>query len=256
MRRVAGIVVLVLLVATIGAVLAGSFIDRGEVGPAHDGITVFAAASLTDVVEQVVDEIHADLPWADITVAYGGSSDLAAQILEGAPATIFLSADEAQGDAVADGLGLDEPAAFATNTLTIVVPEGNPAAVDGLADLERGDVTSVICAPQVPCGAATAELASLEGLTLSPASDEQSVTDVLSKVAAGQADAGVVYVTDVARASGVEEVPIAGAERVVNTYVAVAIPGDHDPSLAARFWDDLVGAPGRAILADAGFGLP
>ena len=179
-------------------------------------VVIFAAASTVEVVTQVAEQVQSERPGAQITVTYGGSADLAAQILEGAPAAVFLSADEAQMATVTEQTRVGTPQVFATNYLTIVVPAGNPAGVTGLADLEDADLVSVVCAVQVPCGAATAELATLDGLTLSPASQENSVTDVLGKVSSGQADAGVVYVSDVGRVAGVEEVPIAGADRVIN----------------------------------------
>lgn len=219
-------------------------------------VVIFAASSTTEVVAQVVDHVKSEHPGAQITVTYGGSADLAAQILEGAPAAVFLSADQAQMTAVADQPNAGTPQVFATNSLTIVVPTGNPAGVTGLADLESANLVSVVCAPQVPCGAATAQLAALDGLTLSPASQETSVTDVLGKVSSGQADAGVVYVSDVNRATGVEEVPIAGADRVVNQYQVAILDGEHDMELAATFVSTLVGDYGRAALLAAGFGVP
>ncbi len=219
-------------------------------------VVIFAAASTADVVDQVVKRVQSEQPSAHITVTYGGSADLAAQILEGAPAAVFLSANQVQMAAVAEQAHAGSPQVFATNSLTIVVPAGNPAEVTGLADLENADLTSVICAPQVPCGAATAQLAALDGLTLSPASQENSVTDVLGKVVSGQADAGVVYVSDLNRVAGVEEVPIAGAEQVVNQYQVAILDGEHDMELAGAFVDELVGDYGRGVLLAAGFGVP
>ena len=239
----------ILLSACLGASACGSAQDDEQV-------IIFAAASTTDVVAQVVAEVHSEQPGAQITVTYGGSADLAAQILEGAPAAVFLSADHTQMATVAAHTNADTAQVFATNHLTIVVPTGNPAGVTGLADLQSADLTSVVCAEQVPCGAATAQLAALDGLTLSPASQENSVTDVLGKVSSGQADAGVVYVSDVSRVAGVEQVPIAGAERVVNQYQAAVLEGDHDMELAATFVSTLVGDYGRAALLAAGFGMP
>lgn len=219
-------------------------------------VVIFAASSTTEVVAQVVEQVTSEQPGAQFTITYGGSADLAAQIVEGAPAAVFLSADQEQMAVVADQEQAGAPQVFATNHLTIVVPTGNPAGVTGLADLERADLVSVVCAAQVPCGAATAQLAALDGLTLVPASQENSVTDVLGKVSSGQADAGVVYVSDVGRVAGVEEVPIAGAERVVNQYQVAILDGEHDMELAATFVSTLVGDYGSAALLAAGFGVP
>ena len=118
-------------------------------------VVIFAAASTADVVAQVVEGVQAEQPGAQIAVTYGGSADLAAQILEGAPAAVFLSADQAQMAAVADQTHVGAPQVFATNHLTIVVPAGNPGGVTGLADLQSAELISVVCAEQVPCGAAT-----------------------------------------------------------------------------------------------------
>ncbi|WP_062521201.1 molybdate ABC transporter substrate-binding protein [Demequina silvatica] len=233
--------------------------DRGaaSLAPGSEDTTlwVLAAASLTEVLEEIAEGFEADHPGVDVVGNYAGSSDLAAQLLEGAPADVFISADEANMDKV-EGLVAGTPTVVATNTLTIVVPEGNRAGVAGLADLADDAVVTVVCAPQVPCGAATAALAAGAGVTLSPASEEQNVTDVLGKVSAGQADAGIVYVTDVARGYGVEAVPIDGAGSVVNRYPAAALTRAAQPALAQEFVAYLGGPEAQAVLAAAGFGAP
>ncbi|WP_084103244.1 molybdate ABC transporter substrate-binding protein [Demequina sp. NBRC 110056] len=218
-------------------------------------LTVYAAASLTDVFAQLEEAYEAEHPHVDVVVVHGGSAELAATIVEGAPADVFASANEAQMEAVQE-LTAAPPTIFATNTLTLVVEDGNPLRLAGLDDLAREDVVSVVCAPQVPCGAATLELAAAEGATLAPSSQESSVTDVLGKVAAGQADAGVVYVTDVARASGVEQVEIDGAAAVVNSYPIAPMSGGESLDLAASFVDLVLGDAGQRVLAEAGFGSP
>lgn len=218
-------------------------------------LSVYAAASLSDVMERIADQFEIAHPDVDVRVTYGGSADLAAQIAEGAPADVFASANTTQMDAVAD-LVAAEPRLFAKNHLVIAVPAGNPAGVTTLADLEDPAIVSVICAPQVPCGAATAELAALDGLTLAPASEEQSVSDVLAKVASGQADAGVVYATDIARADGVEAVAIQGTERVLTRYPIAPLEAAAEPALAADFVDYVMGPEARAMLTESGFGVP
>lgn len=221
-------------------------------GPPHE-LTVYAAASLTDSFADLEAGFESAHPGVEVTVVHGGSSSLAAQILEGAPADVFASADEAQMSVVLPEVAGD-PAVFATNTLTIAVPRGNPAGVTGLHDLAGAGVVSVICAPQVPCGVATLTLAEAAGLTLSPASQEGSVTDVLGKVATGQADAGVVYVTDIARDQAVAEVEIEGAGAVVSRYPIATLERADDPELAQAFVDYVRGTHGQAVLAAAGFG--
>ncbi|WP_296667658.1 molybdate ABC transporter substrate-binding protein [Demequina sp.] len=259
MSRGPGIAIAALGIAIIGAVIwASSTRDAVDARAHAEGrveLTVFAAASLADVMEPIAEAFESAHGAVDVRLTYGGSSDLAAQIAEGAPAEVFVSADEAQMAAVADHVSGDA-AVVATNTLTLVVPAGNPAGVRGLEDLASPGLVSVICAPQVPCGAGTAELATLAGVTLTPASEEQSVTGVLGKVASGQADAGIVYVTDIARAEGVEAVEIDGADAVVNHYMAAALTGAREPGLPALFVEFLTGPEAREVLAAAGFGTP
>ena len=155
------------------------------------------------------------------------------------------------------GLAAGEPVDFATNTLEIVTPPGNPAAVTSFADLGRPGLSVVVCAPQVPCGAATEQVSRTAGVTLAPVSEESSVTDVLGKVTSGQADAGVVYVTD-ARGAGaaVEAVPFPQAARAVNVYPAVGLADSAHRGSAAAFLDYLTSTDARTVLTRAGFGPP
>ena len=217
-----------------------------------DRLVVYAAASLVEAFAQIEARFEQAHPGIDVVMVHAGSADLATQIAEGAPADVFASADEAQMAAVAH-LTTTAPAVFATNTLTVVVPPGNPAGVTGLHSLGDAAVASVVCAPQVPCGAAAAELASLASVTLTPVSEETSVTAVLSKVVAGEADAGLVYVTDVARESRVEDVATAHADAVVNRYPIAALAGSRDDDQAQTFVDFVLDA-GQDILAAHGFG--
>ncbi|MCA9768037.1 MAG: molybdate ABC transporter substrate-binding protein [Gemmatimonadetes bacterium] len=246
--------VLISVVAALGLV-AGACGSDDDTEAAGGEITVFAAASLTAAFEEIGAAFMAEYPDADVTFNFAASSELATQIIEGAPADVFASANTTQMDAVAD-LVAAEPRLFAKNHLVIAVPAGNPAGVTTLADLEDPAIVSVICAPQVPCGAATAELAALDGLTLAPASEEQSVSDVLAKVASGQADAGVVYATDIARADGVEAVAIEGTERVLTRYPIAPLDGAAEPALAADFVDYVMGPEARGMLTASGFGVP
>ncbi len=146
------------------------------------------------------------------------------------------------------------PVDFASNTLTIVTPPGNSAGVTSFADLAKPGLNVVVCAPQVPCGAATASVETNTGVDLSPVSEENSVTDVLGKVSSGQADAGLVYVTDAKNAAGkVTEVGFSEAAAVVNLYPIATLTASTRPELAARFVDLVTGPQGQKVLADAGF---
>ncbi|MET0590135.1 MAG: molybdate ABC transporter substrate-binding protein [Naasia sp.] len=221
-------------------------------------LTVYAAASLTDVFETIAQGFEEENPGVDVTFNFAGSSDLVAQLSEGAPADVFASADEKNMIAAADGGLLDgDDELFASNTLEIAVPAGNAARIASLADLARPDLRVVVCAPQVPCGAATQKVVEAAGVALTPVSEESSVTDVLAKVASGEADAGLVYVTDIARADGdVEGVPFDESSAAVNRYPIATLAGSADPGLARAFADYVLGAAGQAALADAGFGAP
>jgi molybdate transport system substrate-binding protein len=141
--------------------------------------------------------------------------------------------------------------------LEIAVPLDNPAQIAGLADLARPGVRLVTCAPEVPCGAAAQRVAVAARVSLRPVSEESSVTDVLNKVQTGEADAGLVYVTDVKAAAGkVQGVPFPEARRAVNEYPIAVLAGSRQPQLAEEFLALVTGPRGREVLADAGFTLP
>lgn len=221
-------------------------------------VTVLAAASLTDVFDGLEASFEEAEPQADVVVNYGASSDLAQQIVNGAPADVFASANTTQISVVSDA-GLVDGAVelFATNVLTIAVPPGNPAGIAAFADLARPEVTEVVCAPQVPCGAAAAAVQEATGVRLSPASEEPDVRSVLSKVTAGEADAGLVYVTDAISAGDqVEQVDFPEAQEAVNEYPIAALSDARQSAAARAFVEFILGAEARRALADAGFGAP
>lgn len=225
--------------------------DPGSAEPRE--LVVFAAASLEPTFEQLAQTFEAEHEGVTVQLNLAGSSDLVAQISEGAPADVLATANERTMEAAGDFV--TEPVPFATNTLVIAVNPGNPRGIDGLQDLARDDVVSVICAPQVPCGAATEKILNTTGVNLQPASEENSVTDVLGKVASGEADAGLVYTTDIGRAE-VDAVPFPEAAEAINTYPIAVLRDAEQPELA-RAWIDLVtGEEGRAVLAEAGFDQP
>jgi molybdate transport system substrate-binding protein len=215
-------------------------------------LDVYAAASLTDVFTQLATEFEADNPGVKVTFNFAGSSDLAAQINELAPADVFASANEKQMEVASEHI-VGESQIFTQNMLTIAVEEGNPMNIASLADLTNKDIVTVICAEQVPCGSAALKLFEAEGIDVSPASEEANVTDVLGKVAEGQADAGLVYVTDINRATGVQGVAIEGAAAAINKYpIAVMDTGDAADA-AAKFIEFVQSAHGQEVLAAAGF---
>lgn len=225
-------------------------------GPART-LTVFAAASLRQTFTRLGADYERAHPGVTVTFSFAGSSDLVAQLEQGAPADVLATADErTMTKALGARLLGAEPRAFATNTLTIVTPPDNPRRITRLADLARDGVAVVVCAPPVPCGAATERVERSAGVTLKPVSEEQSVTDVLGKVRAGQADAGLVYTTD-ARAAGsaVDVIPLPEASGAVNTY-PIAVTATAGGADAQAFVDLVTGPQGRAVLAQAGFQQP
>lgn len=231
--------------------------DRGGSDEGPTTITVFAAASLKETFTEIGREFAAQHDGVEVTFSFAGSSDLVAQLQQGAPADVFASADlENMDKAAADDLVVGSPTIFATNTLQIATPAGNPAEIDGIGDLANADVKVVFCAAEVPCGAAAAGVEKAAGIDIKPVSEEQSVTDVLGKVISGEADAGLVYVTDVA-AAGTKVTGIALPEsvRVVNTYPIAALTDSDERDTAEAFIDFVAGVDGQAILAAAGFGV-
>jgi molybdate transport system substrate-binding protein len=220
-------------------------------------LTVFAAASLKGSFSRLADEFEAGNPGSKVLLNFAGSSDLASQIIQGAPADVFASADAGNMAKVQAAGLLDGSTAFATNALTIAVPPSNPASVRSFADLARPGVRVVSCASQVPCGAATDAIEAATGITLRPVSEESAVTDVLNKVTSGEADAGLVYVTDVRAAGGkATGIPFAESDRAVNTYPIATLASSRKRELAESFVALVTGDDGRRILSEAGFGLP
>lgn len=239
----------------VGVALAGCSGGSGDDGD-ETTLTVYAAASLAEPFEELAGRFEESNDGVRVELNLAGSSDLAAQIQNGAPADVFASADEAtMARLTADELAGTEPRIFATNTLQIATPRDDPAGIRSLQDLADPDVVLVLCAPEVPCGAASLALASEAGVELQPDSEEQSVTDVLGKVVSGEADAGLVYTTDVLRAGedvrGVD-VPEAGA--VVNRYPIAPVVDSRHPELTRGFIDLVLSDEGQDALAGAGFG--
>ena len=227
-------------------------------GGSEKTLTVFAAASLRKAFSEIGERFMTDNPGTDVEISFAGSADLATQLTQGAPADVVATADTKNMDRVAAaGLLAGTAVNFATNMLTIVVAPGNPKTVTSFRDLTQPGLSVVVCAPQVPCGTATQKVEKAIGVTLNPASEESQVTDVLGKVLTGQADAGVVYVTD-AQSAGDKVTAIAFPEAAgaVNTYPIGILSQSQDPGLARKYVDLVTGAAGQKILAAAGFAEP
>jgi molybdate transport system substrate-binding protein len=255
-KRLVTRLVVGLLLATAAACGSTSGSSDGDAAPQTTTITVFAAASLKGTFTEIGRKFEDANPGVTVTFSFAGSSDLVAQISQGAPADVFASADTANMDkATADDLVAGKPVDFATNTLQIATPPTNPAKVDSLEDLADPVVKTVVCAAEVPCGAAAIELEKVAGVDIDPVSEEQSVTDVLGKVISGEADAGLVYVTDVkGAASQVDGIAVPEAAKVVNTYPIAALSGSKHADVARDFTAYVAGPEGQAVLMAAGFG--
>lgn len=231
----------------------------GSAGQEPTGtLTVFAAASLKSTFTELAGEYERQHPGVQVSLSFDGSSSLATQIIAGAPADVFAAADQPTMDRVKDsGLLRGGPATFAANTMTLVVPPGNRANITSFADAVRPGVKLVVCAPQVPCGAAAAADAANAGLSLQPVSEELSVGSVLSKVTSQEADAGLVYVTDAKSAGAkVEEIALGVPNPARNSYPIAAVETRTPPELAQGFIELVMGAQGRAVLQEAGFDAP
>jgi len=225
-------------------------------GPVAAGtLTVFAAASLKATFTQIGTIFQTENPGSTVTFNFAGSSDLVTQLTAGAPADVFASADEANmTKATTANLVSGTPVNFASNILTIVTQPGNPSGITGFADLAKPGLDVVVCAPQVPCGAAAAKVEANTGVTLTPVSEENSVTDVLGKITSGQADAGLVYVTDAKNAGDkVSQVDFPEAAAVVNVYPIATLTAATQPALATKFVDLVTGPEGQQVLGVAGF---
>ena len=221
-------------------------------------LKVDAAASLKKTFDKLATEFESEHPGVKVTVSYDGSAVLATQLIGGAPVDVFASADNKNMTKVTDKkLITGKPVEFATNTLQIAVAPGNPKKIAGLKDLTAAGLNVDLCAVAQPCGAAAQTALTAAGVTLKPISMEQSVTAVLTKVESGDADAGLVYRTDVLGAAGkVTGINFPEAAKAVNHYPIAALDTAPNPVAAKAFIALVTGATGEKVLSAAGFGAP
>jgi molybdate transport system substrate-binding protein len=217
-------------------------------------VDVFAAASLTDAFLEVAEQFTADHPRFEVKFNFLASSDLATQIIEGARAHVFASADEASMTKVIDeGLATDSEI-FMLNRLAIVVAAGNPNAISGLVDLEDSELGIALCNEECPAGRYAREVFKKAGVEVEADSQEADVRGVLTRVGLGEADAGIVYVTDIEADPDVEAVDIAPSENVVATYPIAVL--EEAPPAAEDFVTFLRSDVGDGIFEEYGFELP
>lgn len=226
---------------------------------AEDGdaqtLTVLAASSLTDAfgdLERTFEQQHSGV---DVQLTFDSSSTLAEQVIAGAPADVLVTADEVTMQRVVDeDLVSGSAVQFARNRLTLVTPPDDPGGVRSIADLDDSAVSYAICVPDAPCGAASATLLDLVGVTAPPVTEEDNVRNVLTKVTTGEVDAGLVYVSDAqAAGSDVRALDVPQAGRALNADVIAALDGSDDPDLAADWVDLVTSDTGQQVLASYGF---
>jgi len=232
------------------AVAACSYGSDSSGSSSPGTVTVFAAASLTDAFEEIASGFGS----VGVEFNFLASSDLAAQIIAGAPADVFASADEANMARVVDEGLAGNPLVFAENRLSIAVPAGNPGGIESLSDLDDPDLVVALCNEECPAGRYAIEAFESAGISVEPDSLEADVRGVLTRVGLGEADAGVVYVTDIAADPDVEGVDIPEEDNVVATYPIVAL--DDAPEEASEFVNYVRSESGERILTDFGFQLP
>jgi molybdate transport system substrate-binding protein len=245
----------VLVLAGCGGSTAGPASSVAPDDGATGTVTVFAAASLSDAFETVADGFRREHPDVEVAFSFAGSSALAAQIVSGAPADVFAAASPATMRTVTDArAAATEPAVFARNRLQLVVPAGNPAGVQDIADLADESLVIALCAPQVPCGSAAETVLASVGVTAAPDTLEQDVRAVLSKVLLGEVDAALVYRTDVLFAGDrVEGIDIPEAADVVSDYPVVVLRGAPNDAAAHAFVEYVLSQEGQRVLNDTGF---
>jgi molybdate transport system substrate-binding protein len=234
--------------------------DDGDGSAAATGleasITVFAAASLTDAFGEIATAFEDANPGVSAELNFGASSSLREQILAGAPADVFASANIPNMDQVVEaGEAAGDPAVFARNRLEIVVPAGNPAGVTGLADFADDELLVGLCAEEVPCGEFGREALANAGVE-SPAIDtnEADVRSLLTKAESGDLDAGIVYRTDVLAArDAVEGIEIPAEDNVVADYPIAMLEASGNPEAAAAFVAYVLSDAGQTILDAHGF---
>lgn len=241
-----------LLVAGLSGFVAGCG-DGGD----DEVLRVFAAASLTDAFDEIATAFEAEHPGVEVSLVLAGSSSLREQVLAGAPAEVIAVADDSALEPLLDAGLVAPPVVFATNRLVVAVPADDPGNVDGLADLADPSLLVGLCAPQVPCGALARAAFEQAGVTPSPDSEEPDVRALLTKLVAGELDAGVVYATDVAAAKGsVTAIELPAGVEVAARYPIAAVTDAEGEALASDFIAFVLGPTGQAILAEHGFGPP
>lgn len=243
---------------TLGLALASCADDAADnqaddAAGSEDGgtITLYAAASTSVLNDEITDRLAEE--GLDVDIVNTGSSELVAQLEEGAPADVFVSADQRTMDRAVDSEVVQDPEELAHNEMVMVVPADNPADISSVEDLDE-DTVLALCDEEVPCGNVSGQIQESLGLELQPDTLEPSVTDVLEKVASGEVDAGWVYRTDAASAGDqVQIIEIPGAEEHQNTLFGALTADPQNPEGAKALLDLLTGEESAEIWEEHGF---
>jgi len=221
-------------------------------------LTVFAASSLTAAFDQIGNDFEGANPGTTVTFNYGSSTDLATQIGSEGTADVFASASGTAMDTVAKDPGADDRTDFATNQLVIITPTDDPAQISSLEDLGKPGVQLVLGAEGVPVGDYSRQMLDQDGLTKqvmpNVVSNEPDDASVVAKVKSGEADAGIVYTSDIASNADVRGVTIPAEQNVIATYPIAVVTGSSNAELASSFVTYVTGSHGEATLAQYGFG--
>ena len=256
-RAALALACLTLLVVSCGTTSSEGETEGSEAS-LSGSVTVSAAASLQGAFTEIKAAFESAHPNIDVTLNFGASSSLAQQIIAAAPVDVFASADEATMAKVFDaGLVGQQPIIFATNSLEIIVRKDNPSQITELSDLAQSGLIYVTCAPEVPIGTYSAAVLRKAGVTVTPASLEPDVKSIVAKVSAGEADAGIVYATDIAATKGAASGVLIPAEiNITAKYPIAAISTSRRTSRAQAWIDFVTGPEGQRILKANGFGIP
>ncbi len=224
---------------------------------ATGSVTIFAASSLTESFSDLQTSLNATDPALSITYSFGASGRLATQVTQGAPADVIATADTATMKRLTDANLVETPATFARNRLEILVAPGNPKGVKGLSDLARSDLKVVLGDDTVPVGKYGGQALATAGVTVKPVSKEVDVKAAVAKVTRGEADASIVYVTDV-RAAGTrgQGVAIPDIQNVIAEYPIAVVAGAKNHAGAAAFIDSVLAGAGQTALRQRGFISP
>lgn len=226
---------------------------ESEESTGEDRVLVFAAASLTEAMTAFTQDLDAQST-LDPVYTFASSDELVIDLLDGATADVLVTANGVTMEqAQAAGL-VEEPTVFASNTVTIAVTPGNPHGVASLADLSTPGLRVAACTPEVPCGATTVQVAEGAGVALAPDFQERSAADAIGRITSGEADAAVVWSTEIARHEGqIERVDFPEARTYPSEYWIASTTAALNPEGADRFIANFTGPSGKRRLAEAGF---